>query len=1176
LLPIGHRQFHKSTLNSTKRFSGDSMQKLQSALASSAARLPILAAVFAGGSLVAPATAFADCVNVAGVITCDTAAPNPFTSTVGEGDSATADNITVNVGAGAQVAVGDQNAISLRDNAAITIAAGGLVSATATTTNGNYNTGGNAVEFRNNGTLTIEQGGQLLALGTQGSAEAVNFMGIGNMLTNSGLIDANNSVAIWSQNTSGLNTVINTETGIIEAGNGTTSTVIGGSGAGALDFTNRGTIRGSINLANGNDILRLYTGSTVTGNLSGGGGTDAIFLSGDGQSSMAGNFNGFESLVKNDLGTWTLTGTITGVTVATVQNGTLVLTGANPNYTGQVIIDPAGTLEARAQALPTQLLAANNVANITNNGLVRFAQPDDGTYVGQIVGTGAVEKTGAGTLTLEPSVAAGNTYSGGTFINGGVVAVGADNALGASTGGISFNGGTLQLNSSFNLSAGRAVNLDLGGGTIDTQAFDSTLAQGATGPGGLTKTGTGSLILTGNSDYSGGTVISGGTLQLGDGGTSGSIVGDVLNNSLFAFNRSDAFLVPGVISGSGAVEQNGSGTTILTGDNTYTGGTTINAGTLQLGNGGTSGSVVGDVANDGALAFNRSDSLIFDGLISGTGDVRQIGGGTTILTAQNTYSGATTVEAGTLAAGATNVFSPNSPASVLAGGTLDAAGFDQTVSVLTNAGLVNVGGAPGATLTVSGNYIGADGTLRLNTALGDDASTTDRLIVLGDTSGSTTLVVANVGGSGAPTVEGIRVIDVAGSSAGSFALDGNYVFEGDQAVIGGAYAYRLYKNGVSTPTDGNWYLRSALIDSTNPTDPTDPTDPTSPPTSPLYQPGVPAYEAYAQTLLGLNGLPTLQQRVGNRYWSGAGNGLLSQGDGPGTIEPAPQPSEGGPAFIEGRGIWARIEGAHGSFDPRTSTSSTDYDLDTWKIQSGLDGQLYENDSGKLIGGITAHYGNASADVSSIFGNGEVDTDGYGVGATLTWYGQNGFYLDGQAQATWYESDLSSGLLGSLSNGNDGFGYAFSLETGKRLALNQSWTLTPQAQLAYSSVDFDDFTDPFGANVSLGIGESLKGRLGLSADYENAWESASGTMTRTHLYGIANLYHEFLDGTEVEVSGVNFASENDRTWAGIGTGGSYNWNNDKYSIYSEVSVNTSLSNFADSYSLNGTAGFKVKF
>ncbi|MDC9837861.1 autotransporter outer membrane beta-barrel domain-containing protein [Rhizobium binxianense] len=1139
------------------------MLRLYSALASSAARSPILAALVTGGSLMTPSAAFADCVTLGGVITCDTAAPNPYTTTVGAGNSAAADNITVNVGTGAQVAVGDLNAISLRNNAVITIAGGGLVSATAVSTTGNFNTGGNAIEVNNNGTVTIEQGGQLLALGSQGSAEAVNFQGTGNVLTNSGLIDASNAVAIWSQNTSGLNTVINNETGIIEARNGTTSTVIGGSGAGALDFTNKGIIRGSINLANGNDILRLYTGSTVTGNFTGGGGTDAIFLSGDGQSSMAGNFNGFESLVKNDLGTWTLTGTITGVTVATVQNGTLVLTGTNTAYTGQVIVDPAGTLEARAQALPTQLLPANNVANITNNGLVRFAQPDDGTYVGQIVGTGAVEKTGAGVLTLEPSVAAGNTYSGGTFINGGVVAVGADNALGASTGGVSFNGGTLQLNSSFDLSPSRAVTLNVGGGTIDTQAFDSTLAQGVTGPGGLTKTGTGSLVLTGNSDYSGGTVISAGTLQLGNGGTSGSISGDVLNNSLLAFNRSDAFLVPGIISGSGAVEQNGSGTTVLAGNNTYTGGTTINAGTLQLGNGGTSGSIVGDVANDGSLAFNRSDRMNFDGVISGSGDVRQIGAGTTILTAQNTYLGATTVEAGTLAAGTTNAFSPTSPTSVLASGTLDAAGFDQTVSVLTNAGLVNVGGAPGTTLTVSGNYAGADGTLRLNTALGGDASTTDRLVVLGDTSGATTLVVANVGGTGALTVEGIRVIDVAGSSAGSFALDGDYVFDGDEAVIGGAYAYRLYKNGIATPTDGDWYLRSALGD---------PADSTSP----LYHPGVPVYEAYAQTLLGLNGLPTLQQRVGNRYWSGAGNGMLSQADGPGTIEPAPQPSEGGPAFVEESGVWARIEGAHGSFDPRTSTSSTDYDLDTWKIQSGLDGQLYESDSGKLVGGFTAHYGKASADVSSIFGDGEVDTDGYGVGGTLTWYGQNGFYLDGQAQATWYESDLSSGVLGSLSNGNDGFGYAFSLETGKRIDLNQSWTLTPQAQLAYSNVDFDDFTDPFGANVSLGTGESLKGRLGISADYENAWEGASRTTTRTVLYGIANLYYELLDGTEVGVSGVSFASESDRTWGGIGAGGSYNWNDDKYSLYGEVSINTSLSNFADSYSLTGTAGFRVRF
>jgi fibronectin-binding autotransporter adhesin len=83
-------------------------------------------------------------------------------------------------------------------------------------------------------------------------------------------------------------------------------------------------------------------------------------------------------------------------------------------------------------------------------------------------------------------------------------------------------------------------------------------------------------------------------------------------------------------------------------DNTYSGGTTINAGVLQLGNGGTSGSVVGNVTDNGTLVFNRSDMVTFAGLISGSGNLNQIGSGTTILTADNTYSGGTTITAGAL------------------------------------------------------------------------------------------------------------------------------------------------------------------------------------------------------------------------------------------------------------------------------------------------------------------------------------------------------------------------------------------------------------------------------------------------------------------------------------------------------------------------------------------------
>ena len=148
----------------------------------------------------------------------------------------------------------------------------------------------------------------------------------------------------------------------------------------------------------------------------------------------------------------------------------------------------------------------------------------------------------------------------------------------------------------------------------------------------MAQIGAGTTILTAANTYSGGTTISAGTLQLGDGGADGSILGDVLDNGTLAFNRSDVATFAGTISGSGGVAQIGTGTTILTGINTYSGGTTISAGTLQLGDGGADGSILGDVLDNGTLAFNRSDVATFAGTISGSGAVAQIGTGTTILT----------------------------------------------------------------------------------------------------------------------------------------------------------------------------------------------------------------------------------------------------------------------------------------------------------------------------------------------------------------------------------------------------------------------------------------------------------------------------------------------------------------------------------------------------------------
>lgn len=108
---------------------------------------------------------------------------------------------------------------------------------------------------------------------------------------------------------------------------------------------------------------------------------------------------------------------------------------------------------------------------------------------------------------------------------------------------------------------------------------------------------------------------------------------------------------------------------------------------------------------------------------------------------------------------------------------------------MSNAGTVKLSGAPGTTLTVTGDYVGNGGLLAFNTALGNDASVTDRLVVNGSTAGTGSVKVTNVGGLGAPTTEGIKIIDVAGASNGAFALLGDYMIQGQQAVIGGAYAY---------------------------------------------------------------------------------------------------------------------------------------------------------------------------------------------------------------------------------------------------------------------------------------------------------------------------------------------------------------------------------------------------
>jgi autotransporter-associated beta strand protein len=194
-----------------------------------------------------------------------------------------------------------------------------------------------------------------------------------------------------------------------------------------------------------------------------------------------------------------------------------------------------------------------------------------------------------------------------------------------------------------------------GAGVVNGSSAAQSIANVIAGSGGLQQNGSGTLTLSGANTYTGGTTINAGTLRIGDGGTTGSIVGDVIDDGAVIFSRSNSGqIIGGTISGSGTVAVQNTpfaGFTLFTGNNTYSGGTTIASGTLVLGTGGNSGSIVGDVLDNDLLTFNRSDSLIFDGQISGSGGVTKFGGGTLTLTADNSYTNGTVIAAGALQLG---------------------------------------------------------------------------------------------------------------------------------------------------------------------------------------------------------------------------------------------------------------------------------------------------------------------------------------------------------------------------------------------------------------------------------------------------------------------------------------------------------------------------------------------
>ena len=249
---------------------------------------------------------------------------------------------------------------------------------------------------------------------------------------------------------------------------------------------------------------------------------------------------------------------------------------------------------------------------ITDNSVLAISHSNSFTLSRVISGTGQLQQIGTGTTI----VSADNTFTGPTTISAGTLQLG--------NAGVTGSLGTSAVVDNSVLAVNHSDTFTLLGKVSGTGQFDQI--------------GTGNTIFTANNTYSGGTTISAGTLQLGDGGTSGSVAGNITDNANLAFNRSDDITFNNVISGTGTVTKLGINTLTIATDQTYTGATTITAGTLQLGSGGTAGALgTGAVIDNSVLAVDRSNAIGLTGMISGTGQLIQLGTGTTTLSADNTY-----------------------------------------------------------------------------------------------------------------------------------------------------------------------------------------------------------------------------------------------------------------------------------------------------------------------------------------------------------------------------------------------------------------------------------------------------------------------------------------------------------------------------------------------------------
>ncbi|ECC5256892.1 TPA: autotransporter-associated beta strand repeat-containing protein [Salmonella enterica subsp. enterica] len=782
----------------------------------------------------------------------------------------------------------------------------------------------------------------------------------------------------------------------------------------------------------------------------------------------------------------------------------LTLSGAN-SYSGGTLIS-GGTLVATS-------VEALGSGDVTDNAVLELNT--GGTFDNVISGSGQVVKSGDDALTLSGA----NTYTGGTTISGGTLVASNVEALGS---GDIDNYASLQLNASgqfvtANLTTHDNATTAIGAGSALrantlTQEANSTLAVH------LTDSNSGAIVTADRANL-------GGTLDItGIGNVAKSWTRDAYAYTLIDSDSAiDSDFAQFTVAGMDAKQVDFltvDGRVNADDDTRYDvtaslswyadsdNAATDAHGTFTLSEQGHS-FTLNTVLTDVDATLDPDSATDWDGK-----SLIKRGAGTLILGAQNTYSGDTDVQEGALwLAETATIGSAGSAQAVNIAANAAFGGHNATVNghvnnlgslyfvdtftvngdVVNSSAMISGSDQPNNTLTIAGNYTGNDGHLYLNTQLGDDSSPTDKLIVTGNTAGSTTLHITNVNGLGAQTVNGIEVIEVGGQSDGDFTL-----YKGHVDI--NAWTYTLKQDG------GDWYLRSESDDVpddggevtppddggevtppddggevtppddggevTPPDDDGEVTPPDdggdiTPPDGGDVTPVAPQYRADIGVYLGNQWMArnlqmqTLYDREGSQYRSADGS------------------------------IWMRFKA--GKAESQAVNGNVDIDSDYSQFQLGGDILTWSDGAQSVTVGLMGSYinastdstGNRGADGSQFSANGSVD--GYNLGLYATWFADaqshRGAYIDSWYQYGAYNNSVDND--GLSASRYDSAAHAVSLETGYRydiaLSNRNTVSLTPQAQVTWQRYSADTVIDDGGTRISGQNDDSWTTRLGVRVD-----------------------------------------------------------------------------------------------